>query len=66
MLIVKAIAILFSEESFNLKTHVLFSCVNATPACFMVCVNIDYWKEVFEMNPLALGSTLSFKQPINK
>lgn len=61
MLIVKVIAILFREESFSLKTHVLFSCVNATPAGFMVCVKINFWKDVFEMNPLALGSTLSFK-----
>lgn len=60
MLIVKAIAILFQEESFSLKTHVWFSCVNATPAGFMVCV-IDCWKDVFEMNHLALGSTVSFK-----
>lgn len=42
MLIVKVIAISFQEESFSLKTHVLFSCVNATPAGFMVRVKIDY------------------------
>lgn len=55
MLIVKAIAILLREESFSLKTQVFFSCVNATPAGFMVYAEIDYWKDVFEMNPLALG-----------